>query len=121
MKDNEGFKKLWAPWRMKYIEGVEANNDEGCIFCEKPKQSADEEKNQPKDEVKSRLSIHALRHTFALKTLMESGNIQTVKEILGHSSVTVTEIYTKYPKDYIKQIFKVTRNESKVTSQVKVS
>jgi len=29
--------RLWAPWRMKYISGIE-KKDEGCIFCSKPDQ-----------------------------------------------------------------------------------
>ncbi|MCK9559299.1 MAG: tyrosine-type recombinase/integrase [Candidatus Marinimicrobia bacterium] len=51
-------------------------------------------------------TIHALRHTFALRKLIETNNISLVKELLGHSSVTVTEIYTAFPKDFLAQIFK---------------
>ncbi|MBN2030063.1 HIT domain-containing protein [bacterium] len=32
---------LWAPWRMEYIEN--ADEYDGCIFCEKPKEDRDEE------------------------------------------------------------------------------
>ena len=51
-------------------------------------------------------TLHALRHTFALRKLIETNNISLVKELLGHSSVTVTEIYTAFPKDFLAQIFK---------------
>jgi site-specific recombinase XerD len=51
-------------------------------------------------------TLHSLRHTFALKTLMETNNIYYVKNQLGHTSVTTTEIYLKFPENYIKQIFK---------------
>lgn len=30
-------KQIWAPWRMSYIEN--GSNEEGCIFCDKPKQA----------------------------------------------------------------------------------
>jgi len=42
-KKNEirGFEKLWAPWRMKYIERINSENDEECIFCENPKEDND--------------------------------------------------------------------------------
>ena len=51
-------------------------------------------------------TIHALRHTFALRKLVETNNISMVKELLGHSSVKVTEIYTQFPKEFLVQIFK---------------
>jgi len=35
-------KKLWAPWRMKYITGAADKNQTGCIFCKKPKSKADQ-------------------------------------------------------------------------------
>jgi len=50
-------------------------------------------------------TLHCLRHTFALRKLIETNNISLVKELLGHSSVQVTEIYTQFPKSYLKQIF----------------
>lgn len=36
-------KKMWAPWRMKYITGAADKNPKGCIFCKKPKGKADRE------------------------------------------------------------------------------
>lgn len=55
--------------------------------------------------VSSNKSIHSLRHTFALRKLLELGNIYLVKEMLGHSSVTTTQIYLQFPDGYIKEIF----------------
>jgi ATP adenylyltransferase len=34
-----GYEKMWAPWRMRYIEGT--HEDKGCIFCVKPKEDKD--------------------------------------------------------------------------------
>jgi len=33
-------KKLWAPWRMAYIQGI-GRTDKGCIFCTKPARRRD--------------------------------------------------------------------------------
>jgi ATP adenylyltransferase len=35
--------KLWAPWRMKYIQGIDSQDAGECIFCEKPRQQQDKE------------------------------------------------------------------------------
>jgi len=42
-KKLDGCEKLWAPWRMKYIDGVDGTHDDGCIFCDKP--ATDEDKD----------------------------------------------------------------------------
>ena len=39
-------------------------------------------------------SPHILRHTFATSMLNHGANLDTVKEMLGHASLTTTEIYT---------------------------
>lgn len=51
-------------------------------------------------------TLHSLRHTFALRKLLETNNLQLVKELLGHSSVKVTEIYTTFPQDFLAQVLK---------------
>ena len=45
------------------------------------------------------LRFHDLRHTFATRLIKRGVDIITVKELLGHSSVTVTERYTHSFKD----------------------
>jgi len=34
--------QLWAPWRMEYIGQAREGKDQGCLFCEKPKEGNDE-------------------------------------------------------------------------------
>ncbi|NQV37292.1 MAG: tyrosine-type recombinase/integrase [Candidatus Marinimicrobia bacterium] len=50
-------------------------------------------------------TAHCLRHTFAYRMLLETDNIQLVRDMLGHSSTKVTEIYTQIPTEYLKQVF----------------
>jgi len=51
-----------------------------------------------------------------LRMLVELGDIYLVKKLLGHSSVTVTEIYTKFPMDFLKQVFESKANEERPTA-----
>ena len=37
----EGVQKLWAPWRMKYIECIDNDDDDSCIFCDKVQENDD--------------------------------------------------------------------------------
>jgi len=45
--------------------------------------------------IKKKITFHCSRHTFAVMFLSNGGDIYTLKELLGHSSVTITEIYAK--------------------------
>ena len=52
-------------------------------------------------------SLHSLRHAFALQEYFRTGDIYFVKQALGHSHVTITERYLKFPIDYLQQVFGV--------------
>lgn len=55
--------------------------------------------------VEKNKSLHSLRHTFALRKLLELGNIYLVSQMLGHSDVKTTQIYLDFPEGYLKEIF----------------
>ena len=59
---------------------------------------------QSKVEQRGR-SLHSLRHTFALREYYRTGDIYFVKERLGHSAVAVTEIYLRFPQQYLEGVF----------------
>jgi len=61
--------------------------------------------------ISEKKTLHSLRHTYAYRKLIEMGNIQLVRDLLGHSSVVVTEIYTQMPQEYLKQIFEKKESE----------
>lgn len=52
-----------------------------------------------------KISPHVLRHTFATHLLNEGADIMHVKELLGHSSLSTTSIYTHVTNEKIKEVY----------------
>jgi len=48
------------------------------------------------DGDKTKFHFHCLRHTFAVRRYLQTRDIYQVKQEMGHSSVTTTEIYAKF-------------------------
>ena len=63
------------------------------------------------DNIMKRLSIkthvtpHVLRHTFATDMLNNGCDIKVVQELLGHSSLKATEIYTHVTNEHLKKVY----------------
>ncbi|MDD2495617.1 MAG: tyrosine recombinase [Tissierellia bacterium] len=55
--------------------------------------------------LKHNISPHTLRHTFATHLLNNGADIKTVQELLGHSSLKATEIYTHVTNERIKEVY----------------
>lgn len=55
----------------------------------------------------TKLHPHIFRHTYATNLLNNGANLRTVQELLGHSSLMTTQIYTHLAKEEIKNIYKV--------------
>ena len=50
-------------------------------------------------------SPHIIRHTFATHLLNKGADINAIKEILGHSSLAATQIYTHNTIEKLKSIY----------------
>ena len=70
---------------------------------------------QVRYEVKKQLSLvsslkkrspHVLRHTFATAMLNHGAGIESIKKLLGHESVSTTEVYTHTTFEQLKRVYK---------------
>ena len=66
-----------------------------------------------KCEINYHISPHVLRHTFATDMLNAGADLMSVKELLGHSTIDTTSIYTHVSNEQIKKIYELAHPRAK--------
>ena len=85
-------------------------NDDVYIFSNKGKKISVRAVNKFLDNsfkkgiINRKISTHVFRHSFATSMLENEADIRHIQQLLGHSSISTTEIYTKVAKSFKKTV-----------------
>jgi integrase/recombinase XerC len=61
-----------------------------------------------KQGISGRIHPHVLRHSFASHVLQSSGDLRAVQEMLGHASISTTQIYTHLDFQHLSEVYDAT-------------
>lgn len=106
-KAKEALKKYLEKARPKFLKRGEAN----ALFLTRLGRSMSRQsfwlmiKHYVRDaRIKKKVTPHTLRHSFATHLLQRGADLRIIQELLGHASISTTQIYTHINKERLKQI-----------------
>ena len=73
-----------------------------------------------KQGITSNVHPHLLRHSFATHVLQSSGDLRAVQEMLGHASISTTQVYTHLDFQYLSKIYDAAHPRAKKKTKEKI-
>lgn len=95
----------------EYLSTHKKNNENYLFMNSRGEKITDRGVRYIIDNIMNRLSVkthvtpHVLRHTFATDMLNNGCDIKVVQELLGHSSLQTTEVYTHVTNERLKEVY----------------
>ena len=65
-------------------------------------------------KIKTNITPHTLRHSYATHLLRGGASIRAVQELLGHANISTTQIYTQLANQDLKDVYNSTHPRAKI-------